>query len=66
MTKKIYKVQGMHCASCATMIELDLEDEGITAKCNYAQQVLEVSFDNTKIKEEKIKKVVGQSGYTLV
>ena len=65
MATKTYNVKGMHCASCATMIELDLEDEGITAKCNYAQQVLEVSFDNTKIEEEKIKKVVEQSGYTL-
>lgn len=66
MTQKTYKVSGMHCASCATMIELDLEDEGITAKCNYAQQVLKVSFDDTKIEEDKIKKVVEQSGYTLI
>ncbi len=66
MTQKTYKVNGMHCAACATMIELDLEDHGITAKCNYAQQVLEVDFDDTKIEEEKIKKVVEQSGYTLI
>lgn len=65
MTQKTYKVNGMHCASCATMIELDLEDEGVVAKCDYAQQLLDVSFDEAKIGEEKVKKVVEQSGYSL-
>ncbi|OGG29376.1 hypothetical protein A2973_02235 [Candidatus Gottesmanbacteria bacterium RIFCSPLOWO2_01_FULL_49_10] len=67
MVKKTYKLKGMHCPSCALVIESDLEDAGIKASCNYAREVLEVEFDepsivNEKI-EEKIKKVVQISGY---
>lgn len=66
MIKKTYKVQGMDCASCAAVIEADLEDAGVNASCSYAKQMLEVEFDEAKTKEEQIKKVVADSGYTLV
>ena len=65
MSKKIYKIQGMDCDSCAKMIELDLEDAGITAKCDYAREILEVNLENDSIDIEKIKKVVENSGYKL-
>ncbi len=65
MTKKTYKVDGMHCNSCATMIELDLEDAGITASCSYAKQTLAVEFDEKKITEDVIRAVVSDAGYTL-
>jgi copper chaperone CopZ len=64
-TKKTYKVTGMDCASCAQMIELDLGDAGVNAKCNYAKEILEVEFDPQKVAESKIKKVVKSSGYNL-
>ncbi len=66
MIKTTYKIGGMHCASCATMIELDLEDAGIAAKCKYNTQTLEVDFDGKKIEEEKIKNIVKNSGYNIV
>jgi len=65
MTKKTFNVQGMHCTSCALMIESDLEDAGIKARCNYAKQTLEVEFDEEKIDEEKIKEIVVAAGYTI-
>lgn len=65
MTKKTYKVSGMHCTSCALMIESDLEDSGVKARCNYARQTLEVEFDEKKIKEKKISEVVAASGYSI-
>lgn len=65
MIKKSYKVLGMHCPSCATAIELDLEDTGVRAKCNYAAQTLEVEFDSQKISEEQVKNVVQKSGYKV-
>jgi copper chaperone CopZ len=61
-TKKIFKVEGMDCASCATMIELDLEDAGIKATCSYAKGTLEV---DGKADWKKIAEVVKKSGYNV-
>lgn len=63
---KKYKVSGMDCTSCATMIELDLEDIGVSAKCDYANSTLEVDFDPEKTKEEKIKETVTKAGYKII
>ena len=65
MIKKNYKVEGMDCASCAALIEMDLEDIGVKAKCSYPKELLEVEFDSEKIKEEEIKKLVVSAGYGL-
>jgi len=65
MTKKTYKVEGMDCISCAAMIELDLEDAGIKAKCSFPKQTLEVEFDEGKTDDSKIKETVEASGYRL-
>jgi copper chaperone CopZ len=62
MTKKIYKVSGMNCASCASMIELDLEDAGIKAKCSYPKSTLEVEGDGNFV---NIKKIVEKAGYKI-
>ena len=65
MTKKTYNVQGMHCTSCPLIIESDLEDAGVKAKCDYRKQTLEVEFDEGKVNESMILKTVKKSGYTL-
>ena len=65
MTKKTYKVEGMHCTSCALMIESDLEDAGIKATCSYAKQTLEAEFDEKKFSEKNIVDVVKKAGYTI-
>jgi copper chaperone CopZ len=66
MTKKIYKVDGMHCTSCALVIESDLEDAGVKAVCSYAKQTVEAEFDEKKTSEKIIHEVVKKAGYTLV
>lgn len=66
MIKKSYKIDGMHCGSCAMVIEGDLEDAGVKAKCSYAKQTLDVEFDEAKIAEIKIKEIVKNSGYSLI
>ena len=66
MTKKTFNVQGMHCTSCALMIESDLEDAGINAKCSYVKQILDVEFDEKKIVEKTIIDVVAKAGYRVV
>lgn len=63
MSKKIYKISGMTCDSCAKMIELDLEDAGHTCKCSYANETLEIE---TEHKIEEIIEIVKKSGYTII
>lgn len=53
----------MDCASCAKLIELDLEDAGISANCSWAKQTLEVDHPE---EIEKIKEIVTNSGYKLI
>ena len=56
MTKKKFKINGMHCSSCAMNIDFDLEDvDGIkSVKTNYARQECEVEFDEKKINDQRI------------
>jgi copper chaperone CopZ len=60
--KKSYKIEGMHCASCASMIELDLEDAGIKASCSYADGTLEINGPHDP---KKIIETVKKSGYSI-
>ena len=66
MTKKKFKITGMHCTSCAMNIDGELEDtEGVKcASTSYAKQETEVEFDEKKIDEKKIKEIIHQVGYT--
>ena len=63
-TKKTYKIKGMNCASCATMIELDLEENGIKASCSFPKEIIEVEI-NGKNDDAKIRTIVENSGYKL-
>ena len=61
--KKIYKIQGMHCASCATNIEKSVKKvRGVgNASVNFATRKLYVDTDKS-IKDEEIKKAVSKIG----
>lgn len=63
----ILKVTGMHCSSCATNIDLTLEDlDGVkNADTNYQKSSLKVSFDPTKIGLEMIMSEIGKLGYVV-
>lgn len=65
MIKKTFKIQGMHCTSCAMIIEEDLADAGVKARCSYAKETVEVEFDEGKMSEKKIRDIVATSGYQL-
>jgi len=65
MTKKTFKIDGMHCTSCALLIESDLEDAGVRAVCSYAKQTLTVEFDEKKVGEKTIKDVIAKAGYQV-
>ena len=66
IVKKKLKIEGMHCASCAMNIDGELEDtEGVkNSNTNYAKQNTEVEFDEEKIDESKIIKIIKTVGYT--
>ncbi|HKC04388.1 MAG TPA: cation transporter [Patescibacteria group bacterium] len=59
---KTYKIKGMDCASCASLIEMDLEDAGVSAKCSYVKETLEVKGD---FDPKKIASIVSKSGFSI-
>lgn len=59
---KSYKIRGMNCASCASLIQMDLEDAGYKCKCSYATETLTVEHEH---EVKKIIEIVKSSGYTL-
>ncbi|MDD5415660.1 MAG: heavy-metal-associated domain-containing protein [Candidatus Daviesbacteria bacterium] len=68
MTKKKFKIIGMHCTSCAMTIDMDLEDlPGVKmAQTNYARQTTEVEFDPKRATDSLILETIKKSGYTAV
>lgn len=58
----------MHCASCATMIDLDLEDlPGVKkSTTSYAKQIAEVEFDSSQVSDETLKATIAKAGYNIV
>ena len=65
MASKTYKISGMDCDACAKMIELDLEDVGVSAKCSYASKTLEITNSPEDFSEKALKQQVAKSGYKL-
>ncbi len=66
IVKMKFKVEGMHCTSCAMNIDGDLEDFGEGIKCSntsYARQVCEVEFDEEKVKVDQIIRRIKDTGY---
>ena len=64
--KKRYKIEGMHCSSCAMNTDFDLEDlDGIkTAKTSYAKQESEIEFDEEKVNLKTLIEQIKKTGYT--
>ncbi len=62
------RVKGMHCASCAFIIEQTLEEtEGVdAADANFGTETAKISFDESKITPENISKKIEPLGYSLV
>lgn len=58
-------ISGMHCSSCALIIEKALEKETgiISASINYATKKAEIEFDENLTDTEKITKIIEETGY---
>jgi Cu+-exporting ATPase len=65
MERKVLKISGMHCASCAALIETTLKKtEGVkTANVNFATEKLYLEFDPIEISIARIKKIIEDLGY---
>lgn len=63
-----YKIKGMHCASCAGIIERTFKKvEGVeSVQANYGMENVKVSFDKEKTGPEQLSKKLEPLGYSLI
>ncbi len=56
IVKRKFKIEGMHCTSCAMNIDGELEDtEGVKeSSTSYAKQVAEVTFDERLVSADQL------------
>ncbi len=65
---KIYRVKGMHCASCASIIERAVKKvDGVeTIEVNSGTENAKISYDTSKTSAEDFNKKLEPLGYSLV
>ncbi len=63
-----YKIKGMHCASCAGIIERTFrKQKGVeSAEANYGTESVKVSFDAEELTAEQLSKTIEPFGYSLI
>lgn len=68
MIKKKFKVQDMHCSSCALTIDIDLEGVDGVSKSNtsYGKGEVEVELDPNKVSDKLILDTIKKSGYSAI
>ena len=61
----ILKIQGMHCASCAVLIEQALKKEQgiVSVSVNFASEKANIEFNKEDIKIKEIQDIVKKLGY---
>lgn len=67
-TKKIYKIKGMHCASCAGIIEKTLKKEaGVSAaEVNFGTEEARITYDEAQTDIHHLSQAIEPLGYSLV
>lgn len=67
MHTQTYRVKGMHCASCAGIIEKTFKKiEGVrSAEVNYGTEKAKLSFDTSKTNPRELSKKIEPLGYSL-
>ena len=68
MKKEIFKISGMHCASCAATIEKAiLKLPGVeVAQVNFASETLLAEFDEKKVNPQDMARAAKEVGYHLL
>ena len=67
MHTQTYKVKGMHCASCSSVIEKTFKKvEGVhSVEVNYGTEKAKISFDSSKTNPNNLSKHIESLGYSL-
>lgn len=67
MHTQIYKIRGMHCASCSSVIEKTFKKVvGVqSAEANYGTEKVKISFDQSKINPHELSRHIEPLGYSL-
>jgi len=67
MKKIIVNVKSMHCKSCEMLIKESLEEsDGVkNVEVSHEKGTAKVVFDESKINEEKIKRIINNEGYEV-
>lgn len=67
LSSKTYKVKGMHCASCAGIIEKTFKKtDGVNfAEVNYGTETVKISLDESKISPHHLSQKIEKIGYSL-
>jgi P-type Cu+ transporter len=68
MAKNVaFKIEGMHCSSCAMDIDLTLEDtKGVSeSNTNYAKSETSIKYDEKAINEDRLKEIIKSVGYEV-
>lgn len=65
--KKTLNVKGMHCKSCEMIIKDSLlETEGVkNVDVSLAKNTVTIDYDERKVKEDMIKKIIEREGYKV-
>jgi len=68
MKRTIYNISGLHCVSCCQNIDGGLEDQDgiISSNTNYAKSKTTIEFEEDKITEKQIEKIITDLGYNIV
>jgi Cu2+-exporting ATPase/Cu+-exporting ATPase len=63
-----YKVRGMHCASCASIIEKTFKKtDGVhSVQVNYGTETAKIEFDESKTNIEDLSQKIEPLGYSLL
>lgn len=63
MKKIKLEIEGMHCASCGKLIEMELKDKVNKINIDSSKNTAEIDFDEKKINEKQIIEIITKLGY---
>lgn len=65
MREEVYRVIGMHCASCSVAIHRSLSRLGVEAHINLASGEVRVKYDPSRVKPRDIVNAIRKAGYDV-
>ncbi len=63
--KKIFKVRGMHCASCSKVLEMELDGKVNSSNIDFKSGKAIIDFNEKKISEKQIAEIITKAGYEV-